>query len=196
MQLDSSDIIELNVGGTHNVTTSRSTLTKYHTSLLATMFSNFNKLSTLKDKIFIDRDGEPFTKMISYLRTGLMPIFSSKAQKQAFKDELEFWQIPLGQPGNLLITVELENESQVANQFDDQWCAFTLHLENESRTIIKQGPTHGIVFLRVPLSEANPYVSFKVTISTLAQMKSNLFIGLVDRTGYIPEHLGKYYTKA
>jgi len=196
MQLDSSDIIELNIGGTHNVTTSRSTLTKYHTSLLATMFSSFNKLSILKDKIFIDRDGEPFCKMISYLRSGLMPIFSSKAQEQAFRDELEFWQIPLGQPGKLLITVEFENESQMANQFDDQWCASTLHLENDNRTIIKQGPTHGIVFLKVPLSDLNPYVSFKVTISTPARMKSNLFIGLVDRTGYIPEHLGNHNTKA
>lgn len=100
MKTDTSDIIELNIGGTHPLTTSRSTLTKYHASLLASMFTSCNKLSMLKGKVFIDRDGEPFTKMINYLRTGLIPIFSSKVQEQAFKNELEYWQIPLGNSGN------------------------------------------------------------------------------------------------
>eukprot|EP00826_Nyctotherus_ovalis_P045403 TRINITY_DN5029_c0_g1_i2.p2 TRINITY_DN5029_c0_g1~~TRINITY_DN5029_c0_g1_i2.p2 ORF type:complete len:227 (-),score=57.35 TRINITY_DN5029_c0_g1_i2:130-810(-) len=126
--------------------------------------------------------------MIYYLRTGLMPILTSKAQEQAFRDELDYWQIPLGQS-------EIENESEAANQFDQQWCASTLHLDNESRTIVKQGPNHGIVFLKVPLTEANPFVSFKVTISTPARMKSNLFIGLVDRSEYSPEHLVSTYWK-
>jgi len=65
------------------------------------MFSTANKLSIYKGKVFIDRDGEPFVKMVSYLRTGLMPIFSNKAQEQAFKDELDYWQIPYGYEGIL-----------------------------------------------------------------------------------------------
>lgn len=104
IQVDSADIIELNIGGTHVVTTSRSTLTKYHTSLLASMFSSYNKLPTYKGKVFIDRDGEPFYKMIYYLRTGLMPILTSKAQEQAFRDELDYWQIPVGQSGSCALT--------------------------------------------------------------------------------------------
>lgn len=102
IQPDSSDIIELNIGGTKTLSTSRSTLTKYHTSFLAAMFSSSNKLSVYKGRVFIDRDGEPFVNMINYLRTGFMPVFTSKAQEQAFKDELEYWQIPLGQSGTFI----------------------------------------------------------------------------------------------
>lgn len=75
-------------------------------------------------------------------------------------------------------------------QFDDQWCASTLRLEREGRIVTKQNPNHGIVFLKTPLTEANPYVSFKVTINAHSRGRSNLFVGLVDRVEYTPEHLG------
>lgn len=99
IQPDNADLIELNIGGTHTLTTARSTLTKVHNSFLAALFSPGNKLTTYRGKVFIDRDGEPFIKMVSYLRSGHMPMFASKQQEQSFKDELEYWQIPLGPEG-------------------------------------------------------------------------------------------------
>ena len=67
-----SEIIELNIGGTHRVATSRSTLTKYCNSLLASLFRSDIKLTKYKGSYFIDRDGVAFTSMITYLSTCLM----------------------------------------------------------------------------------------------------------------------------
>ncbi len=84
----------------------------------------------------------------------------------------------------------MENVGEFVGQFDEHWCATTLRLENDSRVVIKQGPNHGIVFSKTPLNALCPYISFKVTINTSSRGKSNLFVGLVDRTSYTQEHLG------
>lgn len=77
MKEDASDIIDLEVGGTHKLTTTKSTLTKYKNSVLAAMFSGKHELSFHKGRVFIDRDGQSFTHVISFLRTGKMPAFDS-----------------------------------------------------------------------------------------------------------------------
>lgn len=92
---EKSGIIDLEIGGTHKIATNRTTLTKYHSSLLAMMFSGLQPLTLHHGKVFIDRDGEPFKMMIDYLRSGKMPASSTKEQEQRFKEELEFWGIPL-----------------------------------------------------------------------------------------------------
>lgn len=70
-----TDIIDLNIGGTHLITTSRSTLCQVKDSSLAAMFSGRHKLTKHKDRVFIDRDGDAFCAMLSFLRTGKVPIF-------------------------------------------------------------------------------------------------------------------------
>ena len=75
MYQDSSDIIDLNIGGTHLITTSRSTLCSVTDSSLAAMFSGRHRLTMHKDRVFIDRDGDAFCAMLSFLRTGKVPIF-------------------------------------------------------------------------------------------------------------------------
>jgi hypothetical protein len=99
IQPDKSDLLELDVGGTQCVTTSRSTLTKYHNSLLAALFAPSQRLPLHNGKVFIDRDNEPFLMMLSFLRNGVVPMFNNKQQEQSFKDELEYWQIPIEQKG-------------------------------------------------------------------------------------------------
>jgi hypothetical protein len=59
------------------------------------MFSGRHKLTKHNGRIFIDRDGETFCFLISYLRNGKIPLFDNKIKENAFFEELDFWQIPL-----------------------------------------------------------------------------------------------------
>ena len=63
-------IVTLNVGGSR-YTTALSTLTKYPDSMLGAMFSGRHALVQQEDgSYFIDRDGEVFSHVLSYLRDG------------------------------------------------------------------------------------------------------------------------------
>jgi len=88
-----SDILELNIGGTHQITTTRGTLIKYKNSALAVFFSGLHPLPMIGDKIFIDREGEQFINLVNFLRTGKFPIVKDKEEENKFNDELEFWKI-------------------------------------------------------------------------------------------------------
>ena len=89
------DVVDLNVGGTHMITTSRSTLLMVKDSSLSAMFSGRHKLTMHQNRVFIDRDGEAFSSMLSYLRTGKVPIFKDQSSEHAFYDELDFWMVPV-----------------------------------------------------------------------------------------------------
>ena len=88
------DIIDLNIGGTHKITTSKQTLTSVKDSSLAAMFSGRYPLSKHNGRVFIDRDGEAFCLMLSFLRTSKVPLFNTQAQEHAFYDELDYWMVP------------------------------------------------------------------------------------------------------
>lgn len=77
MYVDDGGIIDLNIGGTHLITTSKATLCQVKDSSLAAMFSGRHKLSMHKDRVFIDRDGDAFCAMLSFLRTGKVPMFQT-----------------------------------------------------------------------------------------------------------------------
>eukprot|EP01116_Phalansterium_solitarium_P022308 TRINITY_DN731_c0_g1_i1.p1 TRINITY_DN731_c0_g1~~TRINITY_DN731_c0_g1_i1.p1 ORF type:complete len:436 (+),score=64.06 TRINITY_DN731_c0_g1_i1:1156-2463(+) len=78
-QKPAADIVRLNVGGVHYMTT-RSTLTKYRESMLGALFSgDFAETTDEEGRVFIDRDGELFGFLLSFLRTGS-------------------WKLPAGQP--------------------------------------------------------------------------------------------------
>ncbi|XP_053404209.1 BTB/POZ domain-containing protein KCTD14-like [Mercenaria mercenaria] len=67
------DVVELNVGG-KLITTSLDTLRKETDSMLADKFSGRHVISKDKDgRYFIDCDGEVFTYIVDYLRTGKLP---------------------------------------------------------------------------------------------------------------------------
>lgn len=61
---------------------------------MAAMFSGRFKLNMHNGKVFIDRDGEAFANMLSFLRTKKIPIFKNQHQENAFYDELDYWMIP------------------------------------------------------------------------------------------------------
>jgi len=77
MKEDSKDIIDLEIGGTHFITTTKSTLTKYKNSVLSAMFNGKHEIAFHKGWVFIDWDGQAFAHVISFLRTGKMPAFDS-----------------------------------------------------------------------------------------------------------------------
>jgi hypothetical protein len=95
MKEDSREIIELEVGGTHLITTTKATLTKFKNSVLAAMFNGKHEIQYHKGRVFIDWDGQAFSHVISYLWTGKIPAFENSIDDQKFKDEMHYYMIPL-----------------------------------------------------------------------------------------------------
>ena len=122
-----SDILELNIGGTHEITTTRATLTKYKNSALAVFFSGQSPMPKFGDKIFIDRDGEQFINLVNFLRTGKFPILKNREEEIKFNDELNFWKI----------SVHEKKIYAKHFEFDPDWCAPTLNL-SEDNLILKK----------------------------------------------------------
>jgi hypothetical protein len=98
-----SDIIDIDVGGTHFPSTTRSTLIKYKNSALAQLFSGNYTLTQKGGKVFIDREGEPFVNVINYLRSGTFPILRNEEEETKFYDELDFWKIPIYEGSKYLL---------------------------------------------------------------------------------------------
>ena len=178
MITNNDDIIDLDIGGTKFISTSRQTLIKYPNSILAKMFST-NKAPTHKGKIFIDRDSTAFLNMIYYLRNNKAPYFKDEKDLLNFQEELEYWQIPYKE----------KNKFHSAFTFDPEWCASTLSLEPSNKVIKKKNVLHGIVFCKPAMDAINNYIEFSVVIKTPARGKSHLFLGLVDKSKYKYENL-------
>ena len=147
------EIVDLNVGGTHLLTTSKRTLVSVKDSALAAMFSGRHKLSMHNGRVFIDRDGDAFVALLSFLRSGKVPIFHTQDKEQAFYDELDFWMVPISPllyddcVGQAHVFVDLGEASTARVQlFDREWCAETLMLSADNRLLRKNVSQHGIVF--------------------------------------------------
>ena len=90
-------VIYLNVGGSR-YTTALSTLTKYPDSMLGAMFSGRHALVQQEDgSYFIDRDGEVFSHVLSYLRDSnivlaLVPTFAREL-RLSLEYEARFYQL-------------------------------------------------------------------------------------------------------
>lgn len=122
------------------------------------MFSGRHRLSMHKDRVFIDRDGDAFTAMLSFLRTGKVPMFQAQAQEHAFYDELDYWMVPtqpdIGMPSygpsriasTISASIDVGDLNNATQAFDSEWCADTLTLEDNGKLLKKNGSQHGIVF--------------------------------------------------
>ena len=177
----SEEIIEVSVGGTHEITTTIGTLSKVPDSALAAMFSGRHPVTYHKGKAFVDRDGEPFTHMINFLRTQQVPVFTSRMQEAKFYEELDFWGIPSDLPNSYI--------DQSLRAFDEDWCASTLFLDNQNTSLRKIGNTHGMAFGANSLCAKCPYIEFKISISAPSNTGSHVFVGVVDKSKYNSSHL-------
>ena len=86
MEFECCDIIKLNVGGTHEMQTTRNVLCNgpAQGSKLSQFFSSNSLQVDDQGRVFIDRDGKPFWTMINYLRNEcqIPPIFDSNTDEK------------------------------------------------------------------------------------------------------------------
>jgi hypothetical protein len=90
-----SEVVSLNVGGTHHIQTEKDVLRSVPESILAKMFSDMHALKYVGNEVFLDRDGKTFQDMLNYLRNDrkVYPEFTDKNQHNQFIKELHFWGI-------------------------------------------------------------------------------------------------------
>lgn len=172
----SEHLVEINVGGTHTLTTSIATLTSQEDSALAAMFSGRHSIQYHNGKVFFDRDGAPFCDMINYLRTRRLPFFRSPQQEASFLEELNYWNV------FLLGSSSIADPSLL--HFDPDWCAPTLILEDNCTSIRKLANPHGIAFGANAFSASCPYMEFKISITSPSPNGSHIFVGVVDKSKY------------
>ena len=88
------NIIELNVGG-RKFTTTRDTLCKDTDSMLAAMFSGdfMPAHQDSKGRVFLDRNGDMFAVILSYLRGEPLQIPDGVVQQRALVAEAHFFQV-------------------------------------------------------------------------------------------------------
>jgi hypothetical protein len=99
VQMD-SEIVSLNVGGTHHMMTETKVLQSCSDSILAKMFSGDHMLKRVgpedDQKIFLDRDGRTFQHLVNYLRNERQtwPEFVDPNDEVQFLKELDWWKVP------------------------------------------------------------------------------------------------------
>ena len=66
-----SEVVALNIGGTHHLMTERDVLRLVPGSLLHKMFSGMHECKKIGDEVFLDRDGKTFLNLVKYLRNNM-----------------------------------------------------------------------------------------------------------------------------
>lgn len=93
LNAQSSDLVDLNIGGEHFVTIPRSILTQGD-SELAGLFSGSHKLNADSEgRVLINRDPRCFEYVLDYFRGGLVlpPLPESQSDRAAIRREFEFF---------------------------------------------------------------------------------------------------------
>ena len=90
-----SEVVALNVGGTHHLMTERDVLTLVKGSILEKMFNGMHQLKKIDNEVFLDRDGKTFQYLVNYLRNDreVFPEFVDPNDEIQFFKEMDFWGI-------------------------------------------------------------------------------------------------------
>ena len=90
-----SEIVSLNIGGTHHLQTEKDVLKSVPDSTLSKMFSDMHELKKVDDEVFLDRDGTTFEALVNYLRNDrkVSPEFTDKNAENHFYKEMHYWGI-------------------------------------------------------------------------------------------------------
>ncbi|CAE7444843.1 Kctd8 [Symbiodinium necroappetens] len=91
--IEASPVLRLNVGGKEYVT-SLSTLRRVDSGMLAKMFGSNLPSATIGGAYFIDRDGDLFRFVLSYLRDGAVELPSSFQELRRLEREASFFLLP------------------------------------------------------------------------------------------------------
>lgn len=91
-----SEVVAINVGGTHHMMTERDVLRLVPGSTLEKMFNGLHELKKIDEEVFLDRDGKTFQYLVNYLRNDreVFPEFVDPNDEIHFFKELDFWKIP------------------------------------------------------------------------------------------------------
>lgn len=92
-----SEVVALNVGGTHHMMTERDVLRLCPGSILERMFNGLHELKKIEGEVFLDRDGKTFQYLVNYLRNDreVFPEFMDRNDEIHFFKELDFWKVPV-----------------------------------------------------------------------------------------------------
>lgn len=92
-----SEVVAINVGGTHHMMTERDVLRLCPGSTLEKMFNGMHELKKINEEVFLDRDGTTFQHLVNYLRNDreVLPEFADYNDELHFFKELDFWKVPL-----------------------------------------------------------------------------------------------------
>lgn len=98
------NVIHINVGGTHHISTTRATLCSAHpNSKLATLFSGARTLPlSTNGEVFLDRNGAAFAELVDWLRNGSVAALSPQA-----KQEAQFWDVLPPQENNSTLLLRI-----------------------------------------------------------------------------------------
>jgi len=90
-----SEVVSLNVGGTHHLKTERDVLRLCKGSLLEEMFNGMHTLKVIDNEYFLDRDGTTFLHLLNFLRNSreVLPEFTDHNDEIHFYKELQYWRI-------------------------------------------------------------------------------------------------------
>lgn len=90
------NIVRFNVGGSYHQVV-RATVNKYPETFLATLISERNSATAVKDETgayFVDRNPQLFPFVLDFYRTDKV-VFPTIVSKEDFVAELKFWKIPV-----------------------------------------------------------------------------------------------------
>ncbi|VEL37733.1 unnamed protein product [Protopolystoma xenopodis] len=90
----SSNIVELNVGGTHYTTTQETIRSRPNSRLGQLMQEGFYPLRDGNNRLFIDRDGQLFRYILDFLRTGQVSLPLGFRELDRLRREASYFQLP------------------------------------------------------------------------------------------------------
>ena len=86
------DLVILDISGQSTMKVRRDIMTKVKGSKLEIMFSGRHAVPLVSKKIFLDRDPDVFSMLVSFLRNDLeFPKVEDKALQERFEMELKHW---------------------------------------------------------------------------------------------------------
>ena len=185
--LKENEIIELNISGIKEISTTRNTLRKFKNSVLSICFSGKIKLPSFKGKIFIDREPQPFINLINFLRTGKFPVFENFEEEKLFFDELNFWKISIN-----------NNNNNNLNQFyfDCDLCSNSINFINNKKIIKTNSNKNAIAIINNNFDFYNNFIEFKIKINKKnSNKKKQILIGLINKNNFNIENLNKNLNK-
>lgn len=167
---DTSEIIELNVGGC-TYTTSRTTILSWPDSMLSRMISGqIPNATDSKKRIFIDRDGPLFRHILNFLRDKRLNLPENFAEYAQLRQEADFYRI---EP--IINQLDCLFSNKLNLKYSSRSGSLTSLVSTTSTTTTNNGPENiskGLYFTLVSKLYQGSIVSLIGCIRTLSVLSS------------------------